>query len=196
MTDEVIFEQNVAIPLRDGALVYANVYRPNGVGAYPVVMTFGPYGKDIHFRDFNPTAYAQIAEHGRYLNWETPNPDWWVPRGYVVVRVDQRGIGTSPGYLDLLSRQQGEDFYDAIEWAGIQPWSTGKVGLLGISYYAASQWQVAAMQPPHLAAMIPWEGFVDLYREAIRHGGIYSNTLSQCQYTAANAALSSAISLP
>src|SRR6266571_2953416 len=112
MTDEVIFEQDVAIPLRDGAFV-------------------------------SSTAYAQIAEHGRYLNWETPNPDWWVPRGYVVVRIDQRGIGSSPGTLDLLSRQQGEDFYDAIEWAGIQSWSLGKVGLLGISYYAANQWQVA-----------------------------------------------------
>src|SRR3954451_3993494 len=119
MVNELIFEQDVAIPLRDGALIYANVYRPNDTGAYPVIMTLGPYGKDLHFRDFNPIAYAQIAEHDRHLNWETPNPDWWVPHGYIVVRVDQRGIGSSPGLLDLLSHQQGEDFYDAIEWAGV-----------------------------------------------------------------------------
>ena len=73
------------------------------------------------------------SEHGPYLNWETPNPDWWVPHGYVVVRVDQRGIGASPGTINLFSRKQGEDFYDTIEWAAHQPWSTGKVGLLGIS---------------------------------------------------------------
>lgn len=176
MVDPVFFEQNVPIPMRDGALVYANVYRPRDPGVHPVILTFGPYGKDIHFGDFNPAAYAQIAEHGRYLNWETPNPDWWVPQGYVVVRVDQRGIGASPGRLDLFtSSQQAEDHYDAIEWAGIQPWSSGKVGLLGISYYAITQWQVAALQPPHLAAMIPWEGFADLYRDALRHGGIYCN---------------------
>ncbi|GCE29779.1 peptidase S15 [Dictyobacter alpinus] len=182
MIDDVIFEQDVAIPVRDGALLSANVYRPNIAGGYPVIMTCGPYGKDLHFRDFNPMAYTQIAEHGRYLNWETPNPDWWVPRGYVVVRVDQCGIGSSPGTLDLLSRQQGEDFYDAIEWAANQSWSNGKIGLLGISYYAAIQWQVAAMQPPHLVAMIAWEGFVDLYRDAIRHGGIYSNTFIAAWY--------------
>lgn len=88
----------------------ANIYRPSSSGQHPVIMTVGPYGKDVHFGDRNPDAYALIAEHGPYLNWETPNPEWWVPRGYVVVRVDQRGIGASPGRLDLFSQQQGEDF--------------------------------------------------------------------------------------
>jgi uncharacterized protein len=92
----------------------------------------------------------------------------------VVVRVDQRGIGTSPGKIQLFSRQQGEDFYDAIEWAALQPWSTGKVGLLGISYYALTQWQVAAI--------IPWEGMVDLYRDASRHGGMLSNVFIAAWY--------------
>ncbi|MBA2682834.1 MAG: CocE/NonD family hydrolase, partial [Ktedonobacteraceae bacterium] len=149
--------------------------RPSAPGTYPVLMTVGPYGKDIHFSDFNPTVYAGIAEHGPHLNWETPNPDWWVAQGYVVIRVDQRGIGASPGHLDLFSRQQGEDFYDAIEWAAVQPWSNGKVGLNGVSYYAISQWQVAALQPPHLAAILPWEGMVDLYRDGARNGGIFND---------------------
>lgn len=172
----MIFEHDVAIPVRDGAVLSANVYRPSNSDRSPVIMTVGPYGKDVHFADRNPEAYALIDEQGSYLNWETPNPEWWVPRGYVVVRVDQRGIGSSAGRLDLFSEQQGEDFYDAIEWTAAQPWSTGKVGLLGISYYALTQWQVAALQPPHLAAIIPWEGLVDLYRDASHHGGILSNT--------------------
>lgn len=182
MPDPVVFEKDVAIPLRDGAVLRANVYRPNTSGFFPVILTVGPYGKDLHFEDFDPKAYAQIAEHGRYLNWETPNPDWWVPRGYVVIRVDQRGIGASPGKINLFSRQQGEDFSDAIEWAALQPWSTGKVGLLGISFYALTQWQVAALQPLHLAAIIPWEGMEDLYRDACRHGGILSNTFITTWY--------------
>ena len=175
MQNHFIFERDVAIAMRDGLELRGNVYRPSASGTYPVLMTVGPYGKDIHFSDFNPGAYAQIAEHGPHLNWETPNPDWWVAQGYVIVRVDQRGIGASPGRLDLFSRQQAEDFYDVIEWAAVQPWSTGKVGLNGVSYYALSQWSVAALQPPHLAAMLPWEGMVDLYRDGVRHGGIFSN---------------------
>ncbi len=175
MQNYLVFERDVPIAMRDGLELRGNVYRPSASGAYPVLMTVGPYGKDIHFHDFNPKAYAEIAEHGPHLNWETPNPDWWVAQGYVVIRVDQRGIGASPGRMDLFSRQQGEDFYDAIEWAAEQPWSNGKIGLNGVSYYAISQWQVAALQPPHLAAMLPWEGMVDLYRDGVRHGGIFSN---------------------
>jgi predicted acyl esterase len=86
--------------------------------------------------------------------------------------VDSRGTGASPGVLDPLSGQQAHDFYDAIEWAGTQPWCSGKVGLLGISYYAMSQWAVAALKPPHLAAMIAWEGAADMYRDFLRHAGI------------------------
>ncbi len=75
-----------------------------------------------------------------------------------------------------MSRDTSLCFVDVIEWAASQPWSTGKVGLLGISYYAGSQWRVAARQPKGLACMIPWEGMSDYYRDRCRHGGILSNT--------------------
>ena len=169
---EIMVEQNIEIPMRDGAVLRANLYRPGDNERYPVIITVGPYGKDLHLSEFNPEAYAQIGEHGPYLNWETPNPEWWVPQGYTLLRVDQRGIGTSPGFFRTLDHQEAVDFYDVIEWAAIQPWCTGKVGLLGISYYALTQWEVAALQPPHLTAMIPWEGMLDSYRDAARHGGI------------------------
>ncbi|MCA1646409.1 MAG: CocE/NonD family hydrolase [Chloroflexi bacterium] len=171
----MLYEHDVEIPMRDGSVLRANVYRPTIDVACPVIMTAGPYGKDLHMAELHNNAYMQIAEQGQLLNWETPNPEWWVPRGYAVVRVDQRGSGASPGFLDCFSTSQSEDFYDAIEWAGVQPWSNGKVGLLGVSYYAMSQWQVAALQPPHLAAMIPWEGAADMYRDFFHHGGIFSN---------------------
>jgi hypothetical protein len=84
LSGPIIFEKDVAIPMRDGAVLRANVYRPNTSERFPVILTVGPYGKDLHFEEFDPGAYAQIDEHGPSLNWETPNPDWWIPRGYVV----------------------------------------------------------------------------------------------------------------
>jgi len=91
------------------------------------------------------------------------------------VRVDSRGAGRSPGYLDIFSPRETLDYYHAIEWAGTRPWANGRVGLNGISYYAINQWHVAQLQPPHLTAMIPWEGAADMYRDWYRHGGILSN---------------------
>ena len=108
--------------------------------------------------------------------WEVPDPGYWTSHGYAIVRADERGLGQSPGLLDTMSKSTSETFFDAVEWAADQPWSSGKVGLLGISYYAGSQWRVAALQPKGLAALIPWEGMSDYYRDRCRHGGILSNT--------------------
>ena len=179
-------DTDVAIPMRDGLQLRANVFRPLGDAKYPVIVTISPYGKDIHFQDFLPSGWDALlrdvpsvcsAESScRYMNFETPDPEHWVRAGYVVIRIDSRGSGKTPGYLDPWSLTETRDYYEAIEWAGTQPWSNGRVGASGISYYAINQWQVAALQPPHLAAIIPWEGFYDQYRDMSRHGGIFSNT--------------------
>ena len=97
-----------------------------------------------------------------------------MPHDYACVRVDSRGAGCSPGVIDHFSPRETKDFYDCIEWAGVQPWSNGKVGLNGISYYGINQWHVASLQPPHLAAMCVWEGAADWYRDMTHHGGILS----------------------
>ncbi|MES2186056.1 MAG: CocE/NonD family hydrolase [Pseudomonadota bacterium] len=181
----MIFERNVEISLRDGAVLRANVFRPEGDHPVPVIMTHGPYGKDAHFEDaFKPQwdvlkdIYPGIDTEdttGRYLRWEVVDPERWTPWGYAIVVVDSRGAGESPGTLWAWSPQEVLDYHDCIEWAGTQPWSNGKVGLLGISYYGSNQWQVAATRPPHLAAICPWEGFSDFYRDLTHHGGILSN---------------------
>jgi predicted acyl esterase len=169
------------IEMNDGVVLRCDVYAPDQPGPHPVIMTYGPYAKGLSFQAAYPTAWEimvrdhpEIAEKssGRFQNWETVDPERWVPEGYVCVRVDSRGAGRSPGVIDVLSPRETEDFASCIEWAGTQPWSNGKVGLLGISYYAANQWQVASLQPPHLAAICPWEGFSDWYRDATYHGGI------------------------
>ncbi|KAL4790684.1 Alpha/Beta hydrolase protein [Aspergillus venezuelensis] len=173
-----IFEQNVTITLKDNSgLVRCNVYRPKSNNPSPVLVTYGPYGKDIPYADFHPKSYSEVnPEHrSQHSAWETPDPAFWTSHGYAVVRADERGTGQSRGKLDTMSRETSEAFFDVVEWAAEQPWSSGKVGLLGISYYAGSQWRVGARQPKGLACMIPWEGMSDYYRDRCRHGGILSN---------------------
>jgi hypothetical protein len=181
MKHRMVVDRDVAIPMRDGAKLRCNVFRPDSPGKFPVLMTLGPYGKDVHLSQFMPEAWQALqrrhpeiveASSCKYLVFETPDPEQWVPEGYAVVKVDSRGAGKSPGRLDVNSPAEFRDFYDAIEWAAEQPWSTGRIGLLGISYYAAGQWMIAAERPPHLVAMLPWQGTYDFYRDRCRQGGI------------------------
>ncbi|KAF4980022.1 hypothetical protein FZEAL_3884 [Fusarium zealandicum] len=173
-----IFEQNATVALKSGdGLVRCNVYRPKGSERVPVLVTYGPYGKDIHYKDFQSRSFAEVNPQHKsdHSAWETPDPGFWTRQGYAVVRADERGLGQSPGLLDTMSRGTSEAFFDVVEWASEQPWSSGKVGLLGISYYAGSQWRVAARKPKGLCAIVPWEGMSDYYRDRCRHGGILSN---------------------
>jgi uncharacterized protein len=166
----VVIDKDVDVPMRDGARLKADVFRPYGDGKYPAILNLGPYQKDKLW-----LVPATLGEpQNEWMNWETVNPQWWVPRGYATVRVDGRGSGKSPGQCEPRSLAEAVDLYDAVEWAAAQPWCNGKVGLLGISYFAINQWFVANLQPPSLKAIIPWEGFADLYRDALYHGGILS----------------------
>ncbi|POY74191.1 hypothetical protein BMF94_2765 [Rhodotorula taiwanensis] len=177
----MVFEKNVDIPLADGGLCRCNVYRPLEDGRYPVIMTMGPYGKDVPYAQFHVKSFAEIPDEqkGDLSAWETPHPDYWVSQGYVVVRVDERGVGSSPGFLDTMSASTSSDFAECVEWAADQEWSTGKIGLLGISYYGGTQWRVAARKPKGLTCIIPWEGMTDYYRDRVRQGGIFSNQFVQ-----------------
>jgi hypothetical protein len=180
--DGMTIEYNVPIPTDDGVVLRADVYRPSGAGSFPVVLSYGPYAKGLSFQEaYRPQwdkmvrDHPDVAEHSsnRYQSWEVVDPEKWVPDGYVCVRVDSRGAGWSPGYMDVWSPRETRDVHEAVEWAAVQPWSTGRVGMTGISYYAINEWQVAAQQPPHLAAIVPWEGAGDFYRDMNYHGGIY-----------------------
>jgi uncharacterized protein len=172
---------DVPIKVDDGLVLRADVYRPNAEGRYPVILTYGPYAKGLSFQDGYPSAWQRmVSEHpdvaygssNLYQSWEVVDPEKWVPEGYVCVRVDSRGAGRSPGFIDPFSPRETKDFYQCIEWAGVQPWSSGKVGLNGISYFGTNQWHVASLQPPHLAAICIWEGMADWYRDGTHHGGI------------------------
>jgi predicted acyl esterase len=172
---------DVPIKVDDGLVLRADVYRPEAEGRYPVILTYGPYAKGLSFQEGYPSAWQRmVAEHpdvaygssNLYQSWEVVDPEKWVPEGYACVRVDSRGAGRSPGFVDPFSPRETKDFYQCIEWAGVQPWSSGKVGLNGISYFGTNQWHVASLQPPHLAAICIWEGMADWYRDGTHHGGI------------------------
>jgi uncharacterized protein len=172
---------DVAIECDDGMVLRADVMRPPADGTYPVILSYGPYAKGLSFQNgYAPQWDRMVAERpdvaagssNIYQNWEVVDPEKWVPDGYACVRVDSRGAGRSPGVVDPWSPRETRDLYECIEWAAAQPWSNGKVGLCGISYYAMNQYQVAALQPPHLAAICAWEGASDWYREVSHHGGV------------------------
>ena len=174
-TDQsILVAKDVAVPMRDGARLVADVFRPRARERVPAILNLGPYQKD------KPWLVPETLEEppNDWMNWETVNPRWWVPQGYAAVRIDGRGSGKSQGQCEPWSHAEAVDFFDAIEWAAAQPWCNGKVGLLGISYYAINQWFVAQLQPPSLKAIIPWEGFADIYRDALYHGGIFSLFMS------------------
>ena len=177
---------DVGIPMEDGIILRADIFRPIDAGQYPVILSYGPYGKGLAFQegfsggwDRLVAAFPEVAEGttNTYANFEVVDPEKWVPDGYICIRVDARGSGNSPGFLSPKSIRETQDMYQCIEWAAIQPWSNGKVGLNGISYYATNQWYVASLQPPHLAAMCVWEGAADYYRDNTHHGGILSQFL-------------------
>lgn len=181
--DGMHIDWDVQIEMDDGLVLRADIFRPRKAGRYPVLLTYGPYAKGLAFQEGYPSAWQRMVEKhpdvakgssNKYQNWEVVDPEKWVPHDYVCVRVDSRGCGCSPGYIDHFSPRETKDFYNCIEWAGVQPWSNGKVGLNGISYYGINQWHVASLQPPHLAAMCIWEGAADWYRDMTHHGGILS----------------------
>jgi uncharacterized protein len=177
----MVIERDVPVPVDDGLVLRADVFRPPGPGRHPVLLSYGPYAKGLAFQDGYADQWRlMVSQHPDVArgtstaqqNWEVADPEKWVPDGYACVRVDSRGAGRSPGMLAPFAPRETRDLYECIEWAAAQPWSTGKVGLTGISYYAMNQWHVAALHPPHLAAICVWEGAADFYRDATHHGGI------------------------
>jgi predicted acyl esterase len=169
----MIIEYDVAVTMRDGIKIYIDVYRPEAEGEYPPIICWGPYGKHGLIRySFLGNTGLNDRDFNEYTKFEAADPVYWCRNGYVIINVDPRGSWSSEGDLTFMSPQEVEDCYDLIEWAGTQPWSNGKVGMTGVSYLAWMQWKVAAAQPPHLAAINPWEGVSDFYRELSYHGGI------------------------
>jgi len=174
----IVLERDLRVPMRDGVTLLANLFRPRSDEPHAVIISVTPYGKDklqdrltMFFMRLSGVRFGRL-HYSRLTGFESPDPAWWVREGYAVLQADVRGMHKSEGRAGVLRIQDAEDYFDLIEWAALQAWCTGRVGLIGVSYLAMSQWRVAALRPPHLRAMVPWEGVTDLYREFAFHGGI------------------------
>jgi predicted acyl esterase len=169
MSDPVT-DQDILVPMRDGVRLAVDVYRPEGDGSWPALLALSPYGKgkqSIVPEALPPT--NPLWDGGV----EAGDPRFLTANGYVHVIADCRGVNRSEGeYRGWMSKQEAEDGYDLVEWMAAQPWCDGNVGMVGISYFGTIQLHVAAEQPPHLKAIMPWNAVADFYREATHHGGI------------------------
>ncbi|MFO1400612.1 MAG: CocE/NonD family hydrolase [Steroidobacteraceae bacterium] len=167
-------ERNLAIPMRDGVRIYADVYRPRQPQVdLPLLLSWSPYGKHaLSNKVFWPHSGVDPAWLSELTPFEGPDPVFWCARGVAVVVVDPRGAWLSEGDFHHHGRQEAEDCHDAIQWLAGRPWSNGRVGMTGVSYLAVVQYLAASLRPPALAAINPWEGFSDFYREFATHGGI------------------------
>jgi predicted acyl esterase len=171
--DGMVIEYDTAVAMRDGVEIFIDVFRPDSDEPVAPIIAWGPYGKHGAVR------YELFPNHGvdpswtsRHTRFEAPDPLYWTRHGYAVVNVDPRGMWNSHGNATFYSAQEARDVYDLIEWAAARPWSNGRVGMSGVSYLAITQWRAAADRPPHLAAINPWEGVSDRYRDMAYHGGI------------------------
>ncbi|MBO0774764.1 MAG: CocE/NonD family hydrolase, partial [Actinobacteria bacterium] len=170
----MLIERDVAVEVAPGEPIYVDVYRPDSGGPAAPLISWSPYGKH------NPAPIGVIFPGSGVLpghtseltTFEAPDPLYWVPRGYALVLADIPGTWYSRGRATYCSPEEAQAFAELVEWAGTQAWSNGRVGISGVSYLTTSQWRVAELNPPHLAAINPWEGWSDTYREVVRHGGI------------------------
>jgi putative CocE/NonD family hydrolase len=155
-------DQDVAVPMRDGIDLLADVHRPDDGDRFPALIAASPYPR-------------QIQDLGAPMGFiEAGASDFWVPRGYVHVIANLRGTGGSGGTFGLFDAQERRDIYDLVEWAAAQPWCDGRVGMIGISYFAMAQLEAAVERPAHLRAIFPLAVTADLY-EAIMHHGLFSS---------------------
>ena len=156
-------DQDVAVGMRDGIELLADVHRPDGDGRFPALIAASPYPR-------------QIQDLGAPMGFiEAGATDFWVPRGYVHVIANLRGTGGSGGTFGFFDAQERHDLHDLVEWAAAQPWCDGNVGMIGISYFAMAQLEAAVERPAHLRAIFPVAVTTDLY-EAVMHHGLFSSS--------------------
>ena len=174
---DMILEKDVALKMRDGVIIYTDIYRPVGEEKVPVLISWSPYGKSAGTAPRYKVLLGQVigipdSTYSGLHKFEGPDPAYWCQHGYAVCNPDPRGIAHSEGDIYMLGKQEIDDCCDLIEWLAEQSWCNGKVATTGTSYLAAIQWLVASQQPPHLAAINPNEGFSDTYRDMIFRGGV------------------------
>ena len=168
-THTMRIERGVTIVARDGTRLACDVYRPETPGRYPALLSYSHYGKDLQHVTGKRAPLSPLIGNG---GLEAGDSEYFVTRGYVHVIADARGSGDSAGEYCYQGKNEQTDGYDIIEWMAAQHWCDGNCGMLGMSYFAVMQYMVAAQQPPHLKAIVPYEALTDRYRQSVYHGGL------------------------
>lgn len=173
---DIVLEKDVAVRLCDGAVIHVDVFRPAETQQVPVIVAWSPYGKGQGASASVMGIFGMVGLDNSIVSglekFEGPDPAYWCAHGYAICNPDARGVVDSDGDSVIWDRREGRDCHDLIEWLGGQDWCTGKVAMSGTSYLAVSQWFTAAEQPAHLAAINPWEGVSDVYRDLVMRGGM------------------------
>lgn len=136
---EYHIRKNIAVPMRDGVILYADLYMPATEGVFPAVIMRTPYNKDKFDQE-----------------WLYSNPELWMKEGYCLLIQDVRGCCRSEGILRSTGESEVEDGYDTVEWVAAQPWCDKNVGMYGLSYFGWTQYAAAEGRPPHLKAICPY----------------------------------------
>lgn len=156
MGTRIIIEKDIDVPMRDGCVLKADLFRPDTPDKLPVLVNRTPYDKKFPQISFNTIDAIRAAQ-----------------RGYNVVFVDCRGRFASPGTFTCFV-DEPRDGYDTIEQLAREPWSDGKVGTFGASYMGATQWLAATQLPPSLKAMVPSITASDYHENWTYQGGAFS----------------------
>jgi predicted acyl esterase len=162
-------QRGVMITSRDGTRLACDVYLPDRPGRYPALLSYSHYGKDLQRVTDQRAPLSPLIGNG---GLEAGDSEYFVSRGYAHVIADARGSGDSEGEYCYQGPKEQQDGYDIIEWMAAQAWCDGQCGMLGMSYFAVMQYMVAARQPPHLKAIVPYEALTDRYRQSVYHGGL------------------------
>src|SRR5437588_6920333 len=146
------------LPTRDGTMLRYALQRPAALAGQrlPVLINYEGYAAGTDATDNGVSTYS----------------DRLMSRGYALLGVSVRGTGCSQGQFDPFDHTMGEDGYDAVEWAARQPWSNGRIGMIGVSFGGITQLLTAGQQPPHLRAIAASSATSDLYRDVAYPGGI------------------------
>lgn len=176
LTCDMIQEKNVPVTLRDGTVMYTDIYRPVTEEPCPAIIAWSPYGKENQVRPVPSVALSDLQK------FEGPDPVYWVAAGYAIMNPDARGIGSGEGDFQQWGLQQAEDGYDFVEWTAANDWCSGRVSFAGTSYLAISQWFIASLNPPHLTCIAPWEGFSDVWSQSLCAGGVPDYEFEKCMF--------------
>ncbi|KAJ9255176.1 hypothetical protein DTO195F2_6392 [Paecilomyces variotii] len=181
---DILMHESIPMILSDGTKLYYDIFFPGGYEnlevidqskKIPALVAWSPYGKQMGTTLLDDFPFrAGVPKHwlSGLQKWEGPDPAFWCAEGYAVVNIDTRGAYTSEGDLVIMGHQEAQDGAELVTWLSRQPWCNGKVGLTGNSWLAMSQWKIGSLRPEGLAALAPWEGMEDIYRDIMCQGGI------------------------